>query len=164
MSPDNTSVTIELTANLDDFGACARMMAATDPWTTLAMGYEQCLKAFEGPFKEVFVLKKERDIIGFVIMQTQGTFKGYIQTICIDAAHRGLGFGTKILQFCEERIFQYSPNIFICVSTFNRGAIQLYTKFGFEPVGELKDFVKNGFAELLMRKTVGAIVDYKASS
>ena len=41
---------------------------------------------------------------------------------------------------------------------------QLYTKFGFEPVGELKDFVKKGFTELLMRKTVGAIVDYKASS
>ena len=157
----DTSVSITQTTTPDDFAACARMMAATDPWITLAMGYAQCLKAFEGSFKEVFVLKKEKEIIGFVILQTQGTFKGYIQTICIHAAHRGLEYGSQILQFCQERILQYSPNIFICVSTFNHGAIQLYTKFGFEPVGELKDFVKKGFTELLMRKTVGAVVDYK---
>ncbi len=161
MSPNNASVTIELTTNPEVFAICARMMVVTDPWITLAMGYEQCLKAFEGAFKEVIVLKKEKEIIGFVIMQTQGTFKGYIQTICIDAAHRGHGYGTQILQFCQERILQYSPNIFICVSSFNHGAIQLYTKFGFEPVGELKDFVKMGFTELLMRKTAGAIVGYK---
>ena len=152
---------IELTTNPNDFAVCARMMSVTDPWITLGMDYTYCLKAFEGPFKEVFLMKKGAVIIGFVIMQTQGTFKGYIQTICIDATHRGAGYGTKIFQFCEDRILQYSPNIFICVSSFNHGAIQLYTKFGFEPVGELKDFVKQGFTELLMRKTVGAIAGYK---
>ncbi|MGZ3753398.1 MAG: GNAT family N-acetyltransferase, partial [Mucilaginibacter sp.] len=74
---------------------------------------------------------------------------------------RGRGYGTQLLQFCEDRILQHSPNIFICVSSFNHGAIQLYTKFGFELVGELKDFVKKGFTELLFRKTVGPVVDYK---
>ena len=122
---------IESTSNPDDFAVCALMMSVTDPWLTLRLGYDDCIKAFDGPFKEIFLLKKNWEIIGFVIMQTQGTFKGYIQTVCIDAAHRGLGYGTKILQFCEERILQYSPNIFICVSTFNQGAIALYTKFGF---------------------------------
>lgn len=152
---------VELTANPDDFAVCARMMSVTDPWITLGLGYADCLKAFDGSFKEVFLLKKSGEIIGFVIMQTRGTFKGYIQTICIDTAYRGGGYGTRILQFCQDRILKYSPNIFICVSSFNRGAIQLYTKFGFELVGELKDFVKQGYTELLMRKTVGAIAGYK---
>jgi len=152
---------IELTTNPDDFAVCARMMSATDPWTTLGLGYDDCLKAFDGAFKEVFLLKKNGEIIGFVIMQTQGSFKGYIQTLCIGADYRGAGYGTRILQFCQGRILQYSPNIFICVSSFNRGAIQLYTKFGFELVGELKDFVKKGYTELLMRKTFGAIAGYK---
>ena len=124
MLPNSASVTIELTSQPrrlrrlrpDD----VRNRSMDNP---LAMGYVQCLKAFEGAFKEVFVVKKEKEIIGFVIMQTQGTFKGYIQTICIDTTHRGLGYGTKILQFCEGRILRYSPNIFICVSTFNHGAI-----------------------------------------
>lgn len=157
MSPGN----MQLTSVPDDFATCASMMAAADPWLKLGLGYDQCLKAFDGPFKEVFVLKSEAGIMGFVIMQTQGTFKGYIQTICIGAAYRGLGYGTKILEFCEGRISKYSPNIFICVSSFNKDAIRLYTKFGFELVGELKDFVRRGFTELLMRKTVGPIVDYK---
>jgi len=160
MRPDN----IQLTSDPDAFSVCASMMAVSDPWETLGLGYDQCLKAFDGQFKEVFVLKNEAEIIGFVIMQTQGTFKGYIQTICIGAAYRGLGYGTKILEFCEGRILKYSPNIFICVSSFNKNAIRLYTKFGFELVGELKDFVRQGFTELLMRKTVGPIVDYKTGS
>ena len=161
MLPNNAEVVIEPASDPDDFAVCARMMAETDPWITLGAGYDQCLKAFEGPFKEIFVLKKEKELLGFVIMHTQGTFKGYIQTLCISTDHRGAGYGTRLLTFCERHILQYSPNIFICVSSFNKGAIQLYTKFGFELVGELKDFVKVGFNELLMRKTFGAIVDFK---
>jgi ribosomal-protein-alanine N-acetyltransferase len=159
MLPDQP-VAIELTTNPQDFAACATIMVQTDPWITLGMDYEQCLKAFDGDFKEVFVMKKDMEIMGFVIMQTQGSFKGYIQTISINSTGRGQGYGTQLLQFCEKRILRYSPNIFICVSSFNHGAIQLYTKFGFELVGELKDFVKQGFTELLLRKTVGPVVGY----
>jgi ribosomal-protein-alanine N-acetyltransferase len=96
-----------------------------------------------------------------VVIQTQGTFKGYIQAIAIKDVYRGAGYGSQLLQFCEDRILRYSPNIFICVSSFNHGAIQLYIKFGFELVGELKDFVKKGFTELLLRKTVGPVVGYE---
>jgi [ribosomal protein S18]-alanine N-acetyltransferase len=164
MSLHNNAAVIELTSSPDDFAICAMLMSVTDPWITLGIDYEQCLKAFDGPFKEVFVLKKEAEIIGFVIIQISGTFKGYIQTIAISETCRGLGYGTQLLQFCENRILQYSPNIFICVSSFNHRAFNLYTKFGFELVGELKDFVKKGFTELLLRKTVGPIVGYKDPS
>jgi len=156
----DTSAVIELTTSPDDFAVCAAMMMENDPWVRLGMTYEYCLKAFEGAFKEVFVLKKAGKIIGFVVMQIQGTFKGYIQTICIDAANRGDGYGTKLLRFCEDKIFGYSPNIFICVSSFNEGAIQLYYKLGYKLVGELKDFVKKDSMELLLRKTVGGLADY----
>ena len=154
-------LTIELTTGLLDFAVCAQMMSETDPWITLEMDFDYCLKAFEGAFKEVFVLKNEAEIIGFVVMQTQGTFKGYIQAICINNANRGVGLGTKMLRFCEDRILTYSPNIFICVSSFNKKALQLYKNFGFELIGELKDFIKPGFTELLLRKTAGPIADYK---
>jgi ribosomal protein S18 acetylase RimI-like enzyme len=152
---------IECTTNPQDFATCTAMMVETDPWITLGMDYEHCLTAFEGSFKEVYVLRKDNQIAGFVILQNQGTFKGYIQTICIDKSHRGMGYGTQILKFCEKLILKYSPNIFICVSSFNHQAIRLYTNFGFELVGELKDFVKEGFTELLLRKTVGAMAGYK---
>jgi len=152
---------IRLTEDVNDFSICAGMMAGSDPWITLGMNYEQCQKAFEGPSKEVYVILVDEVIAGFVILQLGGTFKGYIQTVCIGEAFRGKGFGRKLLQFCEDRILKISPNIFICVSSFNKGAIKLYLDFGFKLVGELDNFVKEGFTELLLRKSFGPVVGYE---
>jgi Acetyltransferases len=156
-------VLIRLTTDQQEIEVCSQMMSVTDPWITLEMNYEQCLKAFEGDYKEIYVVETENIIAGFVIIQTCGTFSGYIQTICIDEAYRGKGFGKKLLQFCEERILKFSPNVFICVSSFNKGAIKLYYEFGFKLIGELENFVKEGFTELLLRKTVGPRVGYSVS-
>jgi len=149
---------IAFTTDPRDFAVCAHMMFISDPWITLGIDYNQCLKAFEGSEKEIYVVEIEKEIAGFVILQIGGTFKGYIQTICIGEAYRGRGLGKKLLQFCEERILKISPNIFICVSSFNTGAIRLYEEFGFRLVGELDNFVKKGFTELLLRKTAGPIL------
>ena len=154
-------LTINITSNPAEFEICARMMVKTYPWITLEMNYDQCIRAFEGDFREVYILEFENKIAGFVILQMKGTFKGYIQTICIDEAHRGKGLGKILLQFCEEKILKVSPNIFICVSSFNKGAAKLYYEFGFKLIGELENFVKEGFTELLLRKTVGAMVGYQ---
>jgi ribosomal protein S18 acetylase RimI-like enzyme len=143
------------------FEVCAEMMSKTDPWITLGMDYDQCLMAFEGNYKEIYIIEESDVIAGFVILQIAGTFSGYIQTICIDEAFRGKGSGKKLLKFCEERILKFSPNIFICVSSFNEGAKKLYYELGFKLVGELDNFVKKGFTELLLRKTVGPRVGYK---
>jgi len=118
------------------------------------------MKSFEGTCKEIYVLENENDIMGFAILQICGTFKGYIQTLCVDEIHRGKGLGKKLLQFCEDRILKISPNIFICVSSFNKRAFKLYTEFGFKLIGELQDFMKTGFTELLLRKTFGPIAGH----
>ena len=148
-------IEIILTTDQEKIKVCAMMMAKTDPWITLEMDFNKCLKAFEGQCKEIYVVETENEILGFVILQVCGSFSGYIQTICIGYDHRGKGYGKKLLQFCEERILKISPNIFICVSSFNKGAFRLYKEFGFEVIGELNNFVKKGFTELLMRKSFG---------
>ena len=163
MVPKET-ITISITTDPQKLAVCAMMMSKTDPWITLEMNYDQCLKAFDGSCKEIYVLETENQIAGFVILQVCGTFSGYIQTICIGEDYRGKGFGTKLLQFCEDRILKFSPNVFICVSSFNKGATRLYYDFGFKLVGELDNFVKEGFTELLLRKSVGPRVGYHAKS
>lgn len=152
---------IHQTTDPQKIAVCVLMMSNSDPWITLEMNYDLCLKAFEGLWREIYVVENEKEIAGFVIIQVCGTFSGYIQTICISEAHKGQGIGTKLLQFCEERILKISPNIFICVSSFNKGAIKLYYEFGFKLVGELDNFVKEGFTELLLRKTVSPWVGYR---
>jgi ribosomal protein S18 acetylase RimI-like enzyme len=155
-------LSIRHTTDPQTFAVCAGIMAKTDPWITLEMDFEQCIKAFDGKCKEIYIVDAENAIAGFVIIQNCGTFSGYIQTICIDEPFRGKGLGKKLLQFSEERILKFSPNVFICVSSFNKGAIKLYYEFGFKLVGELENFVKDGFTELLLRKTVGPRAGYKA--
>jgi [ribosomal protein S18]-alanine N-acetyltransferase len=157
-------ITISLTTDPEDFSECASMMCTSDPWITLKMNYDLCLMAFEGISKEIYVLRVQNDIAGFVIIQTSGTFSGYIQTICISEKFRGRRLGTKLLQFSEERILTFSPNVFICVSSFNKGAIKLYHDFGFRLIGKLDNFVREGLDELLMRKTIGPRVGYNAKT
>jgi len=152
--------TFSLTDDPDVFSVCAAMMAGTDPWITLGLDYELCLKAFEGKCKEIYIVKTENEICGFVILQVCGSFSGYIQTICISESYRGRGIGRKLLAFSEERILEFSPNVFICVSSFNKGAAKLYYDFGFKLVGELENFIKTGYSELLLRKTVGPRIGY----
>ncbi|HVM90180.1 MAG TPA: GNAT family N-acetyltransferase [Puia sp.] len=151
---------ISQTTDNNKIGICAKMMSATEPWITYGMGYELCLKAFEGDFREIYVLEIDDKIGGFAILQMQGTFKGYIQTLCINEGLRGRGLGKKMLRFCEERILKVSPNIFICVSEFNKGALKLYEETGFEFVGSLHNFLQPGLTELLLRKTFGPIIGY----
>jgi [ribosomal protein S18]-alanine N-acetyltransferase len=156
---DNTAdIVIASCNNLEIFQQCAAMMASSDPWITMGINYAHCLLAFEGDWRETYVLWYQRQLAGFVIIQPLGTFKGYIQTICISEQHRGRGFGHQLLHFCEEKILETSPNIFICVSAFNTRALKLYEAFGFERIGELPNFVKSDFTEILLRKTVGPMM------
>jgi ribosomal protein S18 acetylase RimI-like enzyme len=157
---DNEKLIISPGADAQTIHICALMMAQSDPWVTLGMDYAQCLPAFEGQYKEAYIAEYEHNIAGFVIIQNCGTFKGYIQTICVSEQYRGKGFGKKILRFCEETILKISPNIFICVSSFNYKAIKLYYGLGFTLAGELTNFLKPGFTELLLRKSVGPVIGY----
>src|SRR4249920_1661073 len=92
---------ISLTEDSSEIAICAGMMSETDPWITLNIDLAYCRKAFDGPWKEVYTLKFEKEIAGFMIIQVCGTFSGYIQTLCIREGERGKGLGTKLLQFAE---------------------------------------------------------------
>jgi ribosomal protein S18 acetylase RimI-like enzyme len=134
------------------FDQCADMMEATDPWITLGMDKERCLKAFEGECKEIFSVWKNGKLAGFVILQMCGTFRGYIQTLLVAEEYRGQGIANHILEFCEEHIHKISPNVFMCVSSFNTHARRVYERYGFKEIGVLKDFIKPGFDEILLWK------------
>jgi muramoyltetrapeptide carboxypeptidase LdcA involved in peptidoglycan recycling len=76
-------------------------------------------------------------------------------------AFRGGGQGRQLLAYCEGHIIKTSPNIFICVSSFNTRALRLYQEVGFTFIGTLKDFLAPGFDELLLRKTIGPKLGYQ---
>src|SRR6266550_1883725 len=108
---------------------CAEMMCSTEPWITIGRNFNQSLAIVSDPGREV----------------------------CVAAASRGCGLGTELVQFAEKRIFAETPNVFLCVSSFNPRARQLYERLGYELIGELKDYLIRGHSELLMRKTIGPL-------
>ena len=69
-----------------------------------------------------------------------------------------------LMAFAEERIFRDSPNVFICVSTFNTGARDFYQHLGYQVVGPLKDYLVAGYDELLLRKTIAPLATYKTGA
>ena len=151
---ETVDIMITRTYSPEDFRACARLMTASDPWITLGLNYNICLKSITAPLREVYIARSGGKIAGILILQMTGVFKGYIQTICVAPHARGKGLGTSLLKFAEKRIFSKSPNVFLCVSSFNRKALKLYKRLGYNKAGVLKDFIVAGRHELLMRKTL----------
>ncbi|MEI7482208.1 MAG: N-acetyltransferase [Elusimicrobiota bacterium] len=155
------TLTIKLTKDPADFHSCAQLMCCTEPWITLGRDYKTCLKAVRSPMREVYAARAADNILGFIILEMTGTLKGYIKTVCVAPEARGLGVGTKMVRFAEKRIFRESPNVFMCVSSFNKGARRLYKRLGYSKTGTLKDFIVKGHDELLLRKTIGPTTGYK---
>jgi ribosomal-protein-alanine N-acetyltransferase len=140
---------------------CARMMSTSEPWMTLQRGYEDSLRGLTDPSKESYVAASKEAIAGFMILNMKGAFAGYIQTVCVAPEWRNQGIGSRLIDFAEKRIFTEAPNVFMCVSSFNIGARELYEKLGYAIIGELKDFVIPGQSEILMRKTIAPWTEFR---
>lgn len=140
--------------------ACARLMASSEPWLTLGRTYDGSLRVIQDPTREVYVARDEAGLAGFLILCMTGAFVGYIQTVCIRPDRRGQGLGSQLVQFAEQRILKESPNVFMCVSSFNRDAWRLYERLGYRVVGELTDYIVQGYSEILLRKTVGPLTTF----
>jgi ribosomal protein S18 acetylase RimI-like enzyme len=157
----NISAKIKALETNAEVESCARMMAASEPWITLGRGFQASVETLSVPSKEVYLAIMGDEVAGFIIINMQGAFIGYIQTVCVDSAWRGKGIGSQLLAFAEERIYRDSPNVFICVSSFNPGARRLYQRLGYEVIGTLNDYIVAGHDELLLRKTIAPLNEFK---
>jgi ribosomal protein S18 acetylase RimI-like enzyme len=140
--------------------ACAQMMATSDPWLFFGRTFEQCLARVTNPHGEVWIARRGNTPVGFVIIVVEGAFVGYIQIVCVSADERSGGIGSRLVGFAEERIFREFPNVFLCVSSINPRARQLYERLGYSLVGELDDYIVRGHSEFLMRKSVGPLAEF----
>ena len=139
---------------------CARMMSDLEPWITLVRDYEASVATLSVPTKEVYLAMIEEQIAGFTILNMQGGFIGYVQTLCVAPEFRNKGIGSELISFAEQRIFKETPNVFICVSSFNPKAIRLYQRLGYEVIGELKDYIIPGHGEIILRKTISPLSEF----
>lgn len=139
---------------------CARMMSESEPWLTLHRNYRGSKQTISDSTKEVYLATMEKTIAGFIVINMTGTFIGYIQSVCVAGELRRRGIGTKLMLDAEKRIFRDTPNIFLCVSSFNEGARKLYERLGYSEVGKLPNYLISGASEILLRKTIAPLTEF----
>jgi [ribosomal protein S18]-alanine N-acetyltransferase len=139
-------------------------MATSEPWLTLGRSYEASLRIVQDPTREVYVARDDGALAGFLILCMTGAFVGYVQTVLVHPDQRGQGIGSRLLEFAEQRILRESPNVFMCVSSFNDAARRLYERLGYTVVGELTDYIVEGYSEILLRKTCGPLTGFTPGS
>jgi ribosomal protein S18 acetylase RimI-like enzyme len=159
----NAKVHIRCLENDEQASRCARVMADSEPWITLGRTYQSCLKLLQDPSREVYVALREGQVVGFIILLMHGILQGYVQTVGVMPEWRSRGIGSRLVKFAEDRIFRETPNVFMCVSSFNSRAQAFYKRLGYEVVGELKDFIVPGHSEILLRKSIAPLRDFKKS-
>jgi ribosomal-protein-alanine N-acetyltransferase len=145
----------------DEARECAHLMASTDPWITLRRSFEESLKTMTDPAKELYGAFTRGDLVGFIVLDMQGSFVGYVKSLAVRPEWRNQGVGTQLMKFAEDRIFAETPNVFICVSSFNADARRLYEGLGYEVIGDLKEWVIRGHDEILLRKTLGPMSEFQ---
>ena len=105
--------------------------------------------------EELFVaVDDEGKCLGFLWFILQGAFHGfpYLHIIAVKEAFRGLGIGTRMLEFFEQAVFTDYSKVFLVVADFNPEAKRLYERVGYRQVGAIPGLYKAGVTEYLMMK------------
>ena len=137
-----------------DVESCAHIMATSEPWITLQRTMDTLMPVISDPAKEVHLVRDADGVAAFVILDMRGPMAGYIQTIAVRADRRNTGLGAAILSAVETLVYARSPNVFLCVSSFNEGAQKFYARMGYERIGVWRQYVVATADEILMRKTI----------
>jgi ribosomal protein S18 acetylase RimI-like enzyme len=159
----NSPVMYKRIETQEEIDFCAKLRASLDPWITLQRDYNAAVKSLTASDHEVYLAIIEHEIAGFAVLSMLGALTGFILTLCVVPKFQGRSIGSKLLAYCENRIFQETPNIFLLVSSFNTKAQTFYLRHGYQKIGELNDYVIAGYSEYLMRKTISPRNDFYQS-
>ena len=109
-------------------------------------------------------LKDDDDCLGFMYFMPKGVFGSYpyLHIIAVKEEYRNLGIGKQLIKYFEENSSDYSSTkCFLTVDDFNPQAKKLYESLGYQRIGELKDFYKDGITSYIMMKTNKSQLDEK---
>ncbi len=133
----------------------AGLLSVSEPWTTLGISEELCLKNCQDPEFIVYVTHVNGIPAGFFILDPRGMAGSpYIKSIAVSSEYRNRKLGSILLNFAENIARKTSRHMFLCVSSFNINARRFYERLGYEAVGELKDYLIRGESEIIMHKNL----------
>jgi len=131
----------------------AHLLSESEPWVTLGVTFDQCLKTCTDPEYLIFIAHSGKLPCGAVVFDPRGMASSpYIKSIVIAREFRGQKLGAVLLHYAENYARKVSVHMFLCVSSFNTMARGFYIAQGYSAVGELKDYIIPGASETIMYK------------
>jgi ribosomal protein S18 acetylase RimI-like enzyme len=93
-------------------------------------------------------------VAGFVLFTPEPVFArgGYLRAIAVAPEARNQGVGKALLRFAEQETARLAPNLYLCVSSFNRKAGAFYRHFGYKKIGTIPGLIVPGASELILWK------------
>jgi [ribosomal protein S18]-alanine N-acetyltransferase len=139
----------------NELRACARMMVAAPPWSTLRFELDQCLEDLSHSHMQVHAaVNTNSEIAGFLASMENGIgFEPIIEYLCVKEDLRGKGIGTSLINYFEDVLYPKADNLYMFVSDINPSAARLYIRLGYLQVGALPNFNLMQQTEFLHRKS-----------
>ena len=137
---------------------CVNILQSTEMGTVFFSNYNKTVDLLLHALTQrgLFVaLKDDDDCLGFMYYMPKGVFGSYpyLHIVAVKEEYRNLGIGKQLIKYFEENSSDYSSTkCFLTVDDFNPQARKLYESLGYQRVGELKDFYKNGITSYIMMK------------
>ena len=144
--------------------ACVNILQNTGMGTVYFSNYKKTVDLLLHALaqRELFVaLNDNEDCLGFMYFMPKGVFGSYpyLHIIAVKEEYRNLGIGKQLIKYFEENSSDYSSTkYFLTVDDFNPQARKLYESLGYQRVGDLKDFYKNGITSYIMMKATDQII------
>jgi ribosomal protein S18 acetylase RimI-like enzyme len=122
---------LELTG--DDVESATALWADTGltrPWNNPV---EDFRRAVEGPTSAVLGIKKDGELIGTVMVGSDG-HRGWVYYLTVSTAHQRVGLGSELMRAAEEWLREKGAvKVQLMVRSENEPAMIFYERVGYEP-------------------------------
>lgn len=141
-----------------DVATICAAVAAIDPWRRLGFtaGALSLYLSNRDPGLVRRVVVVDGDAVGLACVRFPWLRGPYLELLAVLPACQGRGLGAEVLAWMEDSVRGRAANAWVAVSAFNENARRFYGRLGYRQVAVLGGLVKEGEAELLLRKTLGA--------
>ncbi len=131
----------------------AKLLARSEPWTTLGVTLGQCRRNCDDREYRLYVARVAQRPCGVLILDPRGVAGSpYVKSIVVDPTSRSRGIGAALMAFAERLSAAHARHMFLCVSSFNTRARAFYRRLGYRQVGRFSDYIVDGADEVLMHK------------
>lgn len=139
----------------------ARVLAAAfsriEPWSRYPFTDDQLFAVLNqtGADIESVCIHTGGDPAGAAVIKRSWLGGSYLQFLGLLPSQTARGLGSAFITDWEALSQNRGErNLWVAASTFNTGALRFYQRHGFQPVAKLDSLLRDGFDEILFRKTL----------